>query len=143
MTTRIFKSVASVLVTGLVLVGAPSLAQAQERVRATVPFDFIVGDTFLPAGDYVVDILSDSVAEISSVDARYHALALTIADGPREDEATPQLTFTPFGGQYFLATVTGDESIRHELVLTPSNMARELAAMGLNDAARAMRSPSE
>jgi hypothetical protein len=124
--------VASALVMGFFLVGGVSMAHAQERIVATIPFDFIAGDSPLPAGDYIADMMSGGVVGITSVDGRHRALVLTITDEPREEEPPAQLTFTRFEGQRFLAAVD-DGGTRREILLTPSTMEREIAARGSHE----------
>ncbi len=41
----------------LLLAAVPAAGQAQTQWRTTVPFEFMIGDTLMPAGDYT--ILSD------------------------------------------------------------------------------------
>ena len=38
-----------------VLAAAAAFAQSPTRLHATIPFDFLVGDKVMPAGDYKVD----------------------------------------------------------------------------------------
>src|SRR5437773_182819 len=45
--------------TGLAAVATASVARADERIVARVPFDFVVGDSRLPAGPYVVTNVSN------------------------------------------------------------------------------------
>ena len=47
---------------GLVLSAVPCHAQDSHRVNVTIPFDFVVGDKQLKAGDYVVESLLDGRA---------------------------------------------------------------------------------
>jgi hypothetical protein len=132
MTSWRFNAVASALMVGLFCVGGASRAHAQERIFATVPFDFIAGDSLLPAGDYVADVLSGGVVEITSEDGQRHALLLTIAEEAPEEEPPARLTFTRFDGQHFLAAVH-DGDTRRTILLTTSTMEHEIAALGLND----------
>jgi hypothetical protein len=125
--------VTSAFVLAFVLVGGGARANAEERVVANIPFDFIAGESLLPAGDYIIDMLSDGIVGVSSVDGRHNTLLLTIAAQAGDDEPIGQLAFTRFEGQHFLAAVTADESTRREVLLTASSMARELRAMGLNE----------
>ena len=51
-----------VLGLSLVLSALPGHAQDSDRVNVTIPFDFVVGDKQLEAGDYVVEPLLDGRA---------------------------------------------------------------------------------
>jgi len=80
-------------------------AMAQGRaVRATVPFDFTVGDKLLPAGNYEVSKPSSSFVEIQNRDN--HATALTTTTYSSHDSRQKaELVFNRYGNQYFLSEV--------------------------------------
>jgi hypothetical protein len=46
----------------LVLSALPSHAWDSDRVNVTIPFDFVIGNKQLKAGDYVVELLLDGTA---------------------------------------------------------------------------------
>ncbi|HEY7288735.1 MAG TPA: hypothetical protein VH583_02775 [Vicinamibacterales bacterium] len=108
------------------LVGAPAFAA--ERVTANVPFDFIVGSTVLPAGNYTVEEASSSngnVLEIISADARHAAYTITIAaTSPLKDQT--DLVFDKLGDRYFLAKVETDDGVAKTIPLTTAHMEKEL-----------------
>jgi hypothetical protein len=92
---------------GLGLLLAVSAAQAQEpRVKANIPFDFVVGDRVMPAGEYLVTSGGPSAAiAISSQDRPDTALVITHAcasSGPSKDT---KLVFHALAGRYFLSQV--------------------------------------
>src|SRR5206468_8849752 len=71
---------------GLLAVMAMTVGSAQgqslaHRIRVNIPFDFIVADKKLPAGEYsigrVLQFSDDSVLVINSVDDRVTAVRLT------------------------------------------------------------------
>ena len=99
------------LVTAIAFVTAVVSANAQsEQARATVPFDFIVGDTTLPAGNYAIGKASSGgdCLKISNTVAKGAAMRLTIAlDGKSENS---KLVFHRYGERYFLAEVWTDEN---------------------------------
>jgi hypothetical protein len=114
---------------GLVFLAA-SPARADEMLTATVPFDFIVGNSQLPAGEYVVTQQSDpAVLSIRSTDAKHSAFILTIPDSYNTSrEARADLVFEPFGGGRFLVSIDGADGQKRDIPLTAKTMERELRA---------------
>ena len=81
-------------------------AQIIGDLEANIPFQFHVGDTKLPAGEYRIHVMDDSdlsVMEISSVDGSASAL-FQIRDAETNSEpAKSELIFNKYGNRYFLA----------------------------------------
>ena len=78
-------------------------ASAQDHAaRATVPFNFNVGDKWVPAGTYLMtsNMNLPEVIDIRSADGRILLLSVTQNDGRRLN--TGKLVFTKYGDQYFL-----------------------------------------
>jgi len=81
------------------------------RMRANVPFDFIVGDTTLPAGTYTIAKPSGTLL-IENVDSGESAFVMsTVVAGSRPSDET-RFVFTRYAGQHFLdqVWVVGDVS---------------------------------
>jgi hypothetical protein len=118
----------------LLLAASPTIARADEHIIAAVPFDFIVGNSRLPAGDYVVRESSDTpdVLTIASTDGRQTATILTIPTSPDQRVETPELVFEQFGGQHFLSRVVPGDGDGREIVLTTTIMERELVSTASN-----------
>ncbi len=102
--------------------------QAQSIWKAEIPFDFAVGNTRLPAGEYEVKPKSNSgVILIQGQDARSSAYAMTIVGQAGKPSDVSKLVFNRYGDQYFLSKIwtpfsnTGRE-------LTESRLEREVAA---------------
>jgi len=115
-----------VLSMALALIGiaAATPARAQGKMSATVPFEFIVGTSRLPAGKYFITKSStNGVLSIQSADTRHHLLVLTNADSGTAP-AHPELVFKRVEGQSFLSRVTVGYSIEREIPLTPATMRR-------------------
>jgi hypothetical protein len=114
----------------LVVVFSGSVVRAEERVVAHVPFAFIVGDSRLPPGDYLVeDVENDpGVMSITSTDGHQAALILAMVSSSNEMSAQPGLMFEKFEDQYFLERVIGADGDEREIVLTPAIMEREVVA---------------
>jgi len=97
-------------------------AQAQERVIANVPFDFMVGKVHMPAGLYTVaqDEQSPALVAVSSGDRRHFAFALTNFIAPEDTAKTPELVFAHVGQTYYLQRVEDPGNGGRELVIKPA-----------------------
>ena len=99
------------------------------RVRANIPFDFILGDKTLPAGEYYISrtrqYSSDDVLTISTVEGRALAVRLTSGVQVLTPKKQGVLVFNRYGNQHFLAQVwvAGSSMGR---VFTQSRSEREL-----------------
>jgi hypothetical protein len=83
------------LATSIMAVAAAAPARAEERVIAKVPFDFVAGEVRLPAGEYVVKVVSEdlTVWEVASADGRHSAMVNTIAASCSGRPEAPELVF--------------------------------------------------
>jgi len=76
------------------------------RIQATIPFDFIVGDKKLPAGEYFIGRAQpgsdDSVLTISSRNSSTSIFSSTIAVQTLEPNRHGKLVFHSHGDQWFL-----------------------------------------
>jgi hypothetical protein len=120
------------VVFAIVVVGvfSAAAARADERVVAHVPFAFIVGESRLPAGDYIVKDMADdpAVIEITSADGHRSTFMLTMASSSSAMSAQPRLVFEKFEDQLFLARITQADGHEREIMLTPAIMEREVIA---------------
>jgi hypothetical protein len=90
---------------------------------ADIPFDFVVGDTTLPAGQYTVHAMAgnESIVMLSSSDLK---TAVLIAPCNCAPEASPQqqskLVFKVSGGRYFLWQIwTEGSDVARQLSVKP------------------------
>ena len=129
-------TVSRVIVAAALMTAAGStMARAGDATLvARVPFDFIVGNTRLPAGSYTVRTVGDEndVLWIESADGKRRVTTQTIAYSPRETSETAQLVFEKFDDQYFLSRIAPDGGEAREIILTPARMEREIQAIALN-----------
>jgi hypothetical protein len=101
--------------------------QAQSIWKAEIPFDFAVGNKWLPAGEYQVERRSQRVMLIQSTDASSSALAMTIEVHAGKTSDVTKLVFNRYGDQYFLSKIwTRSSDTGREL--TKSRLEREVAA---------------
>lgn len=94
--------------TTLAVVLAVPLAAQTFRVTASIPFDFMVAESSMPAGEYAVQRAGSSgsgAVQISGDDVSVVALALNKRVKPQEKTGQALLVFRRYGDQYFLARV--------------------------------------
>jgi hypothetical protein len=92
-----------------------SRAVAQDhRVIATVPFNFTVSDSWLPAGTYTIGFNSTAPNILSILDRaksiNISALGMTY---PRDSEEIAKLVFRKYGNQYFLSEIRFGSALRN------------------------------
>jgi len=96
----------------MALVTAWGSAQGQSlayRIKANIPFDFVVADKKMPAGQYfigrVLQDVDDSFLVISSVKGEASAVRSTIPVETQVPKDKGTLVFHRYGDQYFLFQV--------------------------------------
>ena len=109
----------------IALVAAPVYAQSI-RLTANIPFDFIVGSTTMPAGEYTIDnMLGRKVAHVYNQESGENVAALfhpaTLPRGVGEGQAS--LIFHRYDNTYFLSKVRDGST---EGLLPITNKEREL-----------------
>ena len=117
------RSIAVVVFTALTVVAV----NAQDRVEAKIPFDFRVGASLLPAGQYTVGTLGPSGAIIiKSADSRAAAMVITNAVQHSQRPTAGKLVFHRYGDTHFLSEVwrPGYDQGRQ---LVPTKAEREMA----------------
>ena len=80
-------------------------AQAQTtNVKASIPFDFVVGDHAYSAGEYTIKSMSDNgrVIQIGTSQQPAQGMALSNSCASNAPAATPKLVFHRLGEHYFL-----------------------------------------
>ena len=91
------------------LTAVVSNAQARsEKLRANIPFDFVVGDKTLAAGEYTVGKITGSSSDgivVRSTDGRHNTIRLTNTVQASAPKERAQLTFQRYGESYFLAQI--------------------------------------
>ena len=113
---------------------AISVAAQSARSKITnIPFDFIVGEKTLPAGEYTFEPNrrdSDNVWLIQSRKGNASVLVATISVRANQSPDETQLVFRKYGDQYFLSQIwTPGGNTGRELLITRSE--RELAKNGI------------
>lgn len=80
---------------------------AQDGIKATIPFNFIIGKESFSPGDYTVTPLPQSLSKMLLRNRAGQILA-SIQTNPAESRRTPgstKLVFNQYGEQYFLAQI--------------------------------------
>jgi len=93
---------------GLGLFFAISGVQAQENgIKANVPFDFVVGNQVLPAGEYLVTAQgsANQAILIRSTDNKSAAMTIAFSCASASPSKDTKLVFHTLGGRYFLSQV--------------------------------------
>ena len=97
-------TVGSLLMMVAMLAATTSKGQSfSDHIRAKIPFDFVVGDKKLPAGEYVIGTdqnTSNIVLAISRGNCFANTLTIPVQIATRTD--TAKLVFHRYGDQYFL-----------------------------------------
>jgi hypothetical protein len=106
-------AIALVVVAGF-LTAASGLAQ-NYGVRATIPFDFTVGDKLLPPGTYTITSFNSHELWIRNRDKNVSVATIALSSS-KDPGNTGKLVFNKYGDQYFLREVLcGSTSMNAEL----------------------------
>ncbi len=130
------KTFLSLLVAGISSVAAfstPAAAQDSAAI-AKVPFEFIVGNKVLPAGDYMVASQTNdwSVVLIRSTDSGIGTFASTkVAPGPDTPAVDARLSFVNYDGHYFLKRIAIPGRNPRQIAVTREQAERTLARLNL------------
>jgi hypothetical protein len=111
--------------------------QSIRGLKAQIPFDFVVGDKTLSAGEYTVNSVNDSgsALAIRSAEASNSAIRLSNSTGPNRNNTQSKLVFHRYGQTYFLAEVwRGGESSGRKLLESKQEraMLREMGTVAQN-----------
>ncbi len=99
----------------LALSAVPGHAQDEAKVKATIPFDFVVGNKELKAGNYVIEsLLANNALQFRSEGGDVQQIAFTVPIETNRTGNHERLLFNHDGDQYFLSQVwlSGDENGR-------------------------------
>jgi hypothetical protein len=112
MRTQLLKSLATIsflIAISIVPFGSVQSQTIAYRLRANIPFDFIVTDKKLPSGEYFItrtrQYASDDVLTISSVDGHVVAILLTNSVQTVAPKKQGVVLFNRYGNQHFLNEV--------------------------------------
>lgn len=120
----------ALMVVGILALAGSVPAYAQGS-KVTVPFPFIVGETVLPAGSYLVTTVAErsDVLAIRSVDGKAMATALMQATATWSEKRHIVLSFQRYGGRFFLSEVNMPGSNGRALPLPKQQLEAMLARL--------------
>ena len=99
--------------------------QSQHSVKASIPFEFIVGDKTLAAADYRIDTVGEALA-IRSAGAKNNVIRLANTMTAKETKSA-RLVFHRYGNTYFLSEVwEGGDRMGRRLVESRQERAMRL-----------------
>jgi hypothetical protein len=87
-------------------------AQSSGRMKVNVPFNFVVENDRLPAGDYTIEKVANGRLRIQSSDGRTTATVLALRKQGKKTAEAAHFIFHHYGSEYFLANIwtPGQES---------------------------------
>ena len=100
--------------------GAVAHAQTT-HLNVTVPFEFTVGDTTLPAGEYDIQATGPwggKVLSICNRKAKASAFVISPSYVAAKSSKRSELVFTRYGQQYFLAEVWGANDLGRQMPIS-------------------------
>ena len=101
--------------------------QAQSiMLKADIPFNFVVGDTQLPSGEYHVKQLRPGVIQVQDKVTRSSAIVMTTGVQTGKTSDVGKLVFNRYGDNYFLSRIWEPSSITGRQ-LRKSRLEREVA----------------
>lgn len=129
-----FSTVALIIGLAFVTAVVSANGQSANRIVSNIPFDFVVGDQTMAAGEYTVRGLAQSgpAILISERSARSSTIRLTSELAPRSENTRARLVFHRYGQYYFLAEIwSGGGEAGRQLLRSRHERAieRELAAI--------------
>jgi hypothetical protein len=95
---------------------AGAIAQ-QSGLRANIPFDFTVGNTWMPAGEYTITSPTQDVLALKSGG---HIALVVSTQSYDESNSGSKLVFDKYGDQYFLHEVLCPNLVSLNLQIAPS-----------------------
>jgi hypothetical protein len=103
------------VVLGLILTlsAVPGHAQDGTKIKTTIPFNFLVGNKELKAGDYVIEsLLANNALRFRSEDGDVQQITFTVPIKTNTTGNHERLLFHHDGDRYFLSQVwlSGDEN---------------------------------
>jgi hypothetical protein len=124
-----FKVSTTATLFGFLLLLPLAQAQVSQSIRGNVPFSFRVGDTVLPAGQYVVRPLSSGSAalQIQSSEAKGKSIMCLANSATANSAQKSKLVFHRYGDTYFLSQVWPGNGLSTGSQFRPSKAERAIA----------------
>ena len=100
------KRIITIVLLAVACLIASASANAQGVTKATIPFDFTVGQQVLPAGTYLITQLSAGVIDFDNRTRLVH-LRVGVIPADSVSERPNRMVFHQYGDRYFLSQVRG------------------------------------
>jgi hypothetical protein len=102
-----------VAVTFLLGLGVAANAETQAMINVTLPFEFVVGKTTLPAGKYVVKRTSAQPFDVLMITSSDNGTSVFVNPTEMEDTSVykPRVSFHIVGDQHFLSTIQTEDYV--------------------------------
>lgn len=97
-------------------------AQSDRLITASVPFNFVIKDRALPAGEYVfalVQLGGSYAIKIQSADGHITGFVPTRSARAKASQAEPKLVFNRYADEYFLSQIFGLEDSTTQQLARP------------------------
>ncbi|HMD39924.1 MAG TPA: hypothetical protein VKH15_11620 [Candidatus Acidoferrum sp.] len=91
----------------LTVMASTQVAHAQDALVVNIPFEFIAGNTTMPAGEYSVKVSGPqgTLLIINRTSASASVLMTTNPAAASEPQAASKLVFNQYGNRYFLSQI--------------------------------------
>lgn len=132
-TLKAFTMLMMMVALALAAAAVPANAQSRNNMVSNIPFEFVVGDKTLPAGEYNVRAINEArdALIIQGTENGKAAMRLSNSTGELKNRAHARLVFHLYGQRYFLAQVWNGETVGRDLSKSKQERAieRELASI--------------
>jgi hypothetical protein len=98
-------------------VAATGANAQQPTLKANIPFDFTVGNTRMPAGEYTI---TSPMQEVLVLRTAGHSASVVSTEDYAESKSGSELVFDKYGEQYFLHEVLCPKVASMNLKVAPS-----------------------
>jgi hypothetical protein len=105
------RTATSLAITVLLMVGAANAQYNDQKMAATIPFDFVVGKTALPAGQYEFLRTGQNQLLVRSTDGRNMTTVLTGSVESAKASSGSKLRFETVNGSHVLVQVWKEQEI--------------------------------
>jgi hypothetical protein len=114
----------AILVALATAAGKPAAFGQSGPIRATIPFGFNIGGTWLEAGTYVVKLENGQVCRLIDEKGRTKAVTLTNAVmDTKKQNGQSRLIFNRYGDQHFLSSIFWEGYTEgRELLMSPAEI---------------------
>ena len=93
------------MVTLMLATAVPMLAQSSGPMKVTVPFNFVVENDRLQAGEYTIERIANRRLRIHSSDGKVSTSFIAIPAQGKDTLEQAHFIFHRYGGEYFLAKI--------------------------------------